>query len=485
MEMRRFIDNTRKLGGLGLVVLFLLAASCTQVLAQPGRAYIVKDGRMFIIMDKQIKEPSLDSFIIQYDLHDLALKEFIKKGFKDSIQGQGWKIVEDNDAGFVISKPLFGLDNINNPGNKINFTQNDQSISSMFPAVHNTVTYGYNLFKNKSSFAINDSLVRFYLRGNTNARKVMLAGSFNGWVPDALAMIKTDSGWITTVKLGPGKYWYKFIVDGNWITDNDNRLAENDGLGNMNSVFYKTNVLFSLNGYTNAKRVYLSGSFNNWNPDELLMSKTSTGWNLPLYLAEGTHTYKFVADGNWIEDPGNKKRLPNEFNDFNSVIQIGKPYLFFLDGYPDAKQVVLSGSFNNWRQDELYMNKTAKGWELPYTLGPGNYEYTFIIDGRGIAKPDKTGSGNLFFIIEPNHTFRLKGFKDAKKVFLSGDFNNWSPNTFTMKKEDDDWILTVHLSPGKHLYKFVVDGKWIIDPANKLWEQNEEETGNSVIWVDP
>jgi hypothetical protein len=52
-----------------------------------------------------------------------------------------------------------------------------------------------------------------------------------------------------------------------------------------------------------------------------------------------------------------------------------------------------------------------------------------------------------------------------------------------MKKEENEWILPVHLAPGKHLYKFVVDGKWIIDPSNDLWEQNENNTGNSVLWL--
>ena len=56
----------------------------------------------------------------------------------------------------------------------------------------------------------------------------MLAGTFNNWMPEALAMKKTDSGWIALVNLEPGKHWYKFIIDGNWDIDNDNLLKEND-----------------------------------------------------------------------------------------------------------------------------------------------------------------------------------------------------------------------------------------------------------------
>ena len=51
-----------------------------------------------------------------------------------------------------------------------------------------------------------------------------------------------------------------------------------------------------------------------------------------------------------------------------------------------------------------------------------------------------------------------------------------------MKPSGNDWVISVHLSVGKHLYKFVVDGNWIKDPANSLWEENDQNTGNSIIW---
>lgn len=201
--------------------------------------------------------------------------------------------------------------------------------------------------------------------------------------------------------------------------------------------------------------------------------------------------YKFVADGNWITDPKNESRLPDGHKGYNSVIQIGKPYLFKLHGYTNAKQVTLMGSFNNWRGNELYMIRTTAGWKLSYILGPGNYEYRFIVDGKQITDPenpmktsDLKNEGNSFLVIDPNYTFSLKGFNNAKNIFLAGDFNNWNPYTLPMKHEDNIWSANVNLTPGKHLYKFIVDGKWIIDPANKLWEQNEYGTGNSVLWIE-
>jgi len=68
--------------------------------------------------------------------------------------------------------------------------------------------------------------------------------------------------------------------------------------------------VFKLNGYLDARRPFLVGSFNNWRPSELQMAKTANGWELSLYLANGTHTYKFVEDGKWIADPGNPNGFP-------------------------------------------------------------------------------------------------------------------------------------------------------------------------------
>jgi hypothetical protein len=487
MEMRQRIKQAVNCGWRSccFTLLLLFAVGFYAVAQDPLKMCTVSDGRMQIVLSKHLPEKELDNFIAQFDLGHLALKRFIKTGFEDSIVKHGWEIRMNSPVGFMITKPLLGAD-INDPAGRITFTD-ETSPRDSFRTVSSPALFGYNRLRNKA-FTITDSIVRFFLRNNKEARRVMLAGSFNEWNPDDLPMIKTDSGWIASVKLTPGKYWYKFIVDGNWTVDTDNRTNENDGQGNTNSVFYFTNTVFRLKGYGDAKKVFLAGSFNGWNSKELAMTKTGEGWELPLYLANGTHTYRFVVDKDWVTDPVNPIRLPNEFQHFNSVISIGKPYLFKLEGYTNAKEVVLSGSFNGWRDNELFMARTATGWEIPYVLGSGNYEYKFIVDSKSIAdpaspssRPDKNSS---YLVLDPNYTFRLKGFENAKKIFLAGDFNGWDANSLAMKKENGVWVFRVHLSPGKHLYKFVVDGEWILDPGNKLWEQNEHNTGNSVLWIE-
>ena len=126
---------------------------------------------------------------------------------------------------------------------------------------------------------------------------------------------------------------------------------------------------------------------------------------------------------------------------------------------------------------------------MEYTLGPGNHEYRVIVDGKEIKDAasrvtiNNESSKNSIVVLNANYTFRLKGFSNSKKIYLAGDFNDWNPSNLEMIREGNEWIARVHLSPGKHLYKFVVDGKWIIDPDNTSWEQNEFGTGNSVLWI--
>lgn len=479
MEMRRssvFLNGTR----LCCTLVLLLYVQCLQAQV-PVSSYSIKNGRMFIAVGKNMTQPSLDSFITKYELEDLNLQDFIKTGAPDSLKKLGWKVDISNSEIFVISKPLFSADNISDPADKIIFTNKENTVPSS-PNAGDQGHFGFNRFKNKTDFTLADSVVTFYLRGNTNANAVNLTGSFNNWEKDAIKMTKTDSGWISHVKLPPGKHLYKFIIDGNWTIDKDNLNKENDGMGNDNSVYFKPNHIFKLNGYTNARKVIVAGSFNGWNEKELLMQRTETGWKAPVYLSEGTYTYRFIADKNWFIDPANPDKLPNEFNDYNSVIRSGIPHVFRLSGFVNADKVELAGNFNNWKDNELFMIKTATGWELPYTLGPGNYEYRFKIDGKIYKPEDKTE--NFFLVIEPNFIFRLKGFENAKTVYISGDLNNWSHNSFKMKREGDEWIFSAHLNAGKHRYKFIVDGKWILDPGNKLWEQNEHKTGNSILWID-
>jgi 1,4-alpha-glucan branching enzyme len=304
-------------------------------------------------------------------------------------------------------------------------------------------------------------------------------------------MKAADSGWTADLNLQPGRYAYKYIVDGKWINDPSNNLKEDDRAGGYNSIVYCPNNIFRLKGYTNARRVVVTGNFFNWNQHGLAMQKTDEGWALPIWFRDGTYAYKFIVDNQWMTDLANPVQHKDKAGNDNSFISIGEPYLFKLVGHADAGKVFLAGNFNGWNEAELLMDKTGKGWQLPYVLPAGNYEYKFIADGTWMTDPENpfsTGSGktvNSFIALKANHLFELADQNDAKSVIVTGSFNNWSTRGYRMVKQGGKWIFPLFLKPGKHLYKFIVDGKWIIDPANDLYEPNEVGTDNSVLWIKP
>jgi 1,4-alpha-glucan branching enzyme len=141
--------------------------------------------------------------------------------------------------------------------------------------------------------------------------KVYLSGSFNNWSTQQIPLKSCDSGWVANLKLKPGKYSYKYILDGRWIQDPFNKLTEDDTYGGYNSVLYCYNYLFRLTGYPKAKKVILAGSFNNWNEEELKMTHINGSWLLQMYLRQGTHSYKYIVDNVWVKDPSNQLNRPD------------------------------------------------------------------------------------------------------------------------------------------------------------------------------
>jgi CubicO group peptidase (beta-lactamase class C family) len=76
----------------------------------------------------------------------------------------------------------------------------------------------------------------FRLKGYPDASIVALAGSFNNWHQTQTLFVRQGDEWVCRIDLPPGKSTYKFVIDGDWITDPGNLRTENDGNGNINSV---------------------------------------------------------------------------------------------------------------------------------------------------------------------------------------------------------------------------------------------------------
>jgi 1,4-alpha-glucan branching enzyme len=78
--------------------------------------------------------------------------------------------------------------------------------------------------------------VEFSLR-RPEAAVVTLAGTFNGWDPKRTPLRKDGEGtWTTSLKLAPGRYEYRFVVDGEWLSDPATQEQVPNEFGSTNSV---------------------------------------------------------------------------------------------------------------------------------------------------------------------------------------------------------------------------------------------------------
>ena len=69
-----------------------------------------------------------------------------------------------------------------------------------------------------------------------NAARVQLAGDFNDWVLDGSDMNPVGRVWKKVLKLHPGRYRYRYVVDGVWQSDPLNPAVEPNPYGGHNSI---------------------------------------------------------------------------------------------------------------------------------------------------------------------------------------------------------------------------------------------------------
>lgn len=138
--------------------------------------------------------------------------------------------------------------------------------------------------------------------------------------------------------------------------------------------------------------------------------------------------------------------------------------------------------------DKVFMQKPDGRQAIISLAALTEADQTYIAEHRGDAmKPPEV---DPFADIKPRAvepsedgtavTFTYSN-PDAKEVKLAGDFNKFSGELM----ESDGagtWTKSVDLTPGKHEYKFIVDGNWIFDPNNDA-RQKTTKHENSVIDV--
>ena len=105
MEMKHAIGYIQKI--LRSVICIALFLFCSYTSAGQVKSYVVKDGKMYIQLGRDLNESTLDSFLVQFNVTDIGIKQFFTKNIADSILKSGWTIELNNEIGFIISKKVW------------------------------------------------------------------------------------------------------------------------------------------------------------------------------------------------------------------------------------------------------------------------------------------------------------------------------------------------------------------------------------------
>jgi chromosome partitioning protein len=104
-----------------------------------------------------------------------------------------------------------------------------------------------------------------------------------------------------------------------------------------------------------------------------------------------------------------------------------------------------------------------------------NKELVEQLINKPTAAPQNTPLGVCFTLQD----------KMAVEVNISGDFNNWTPETTPLIKLEQKgvWYTFLPLNKGKYNYQYVIDGKYQTDPANPEMEISPFGVKQSVVEV--
>ena len=106
----------------------------------------------------------------------------------------------------------------------------------------------------------------------------------------------------------------------------------------------------------------------------------------------------------------------------------------------------------------------------------------FTLHGKQYSLPVIVQSGATS---QQLHTFVYRPQGNVSKVIVSGSFNNWNKEKDQLldARGTGEYELSVPLEPGTYIYKFLVDGKEILDPTNQEKTPTGFDGFNSVLRI--
>lgn len=343
------------------------------------------------------------------------------------------------------------------------------------------------------------------------AESVLVAGEFSNWQP--LTMSEYQKGlWQIQLKLKPGSYQLRFLVDGkdrlseymetviNESEETFNKihveivkeaLIDNNVTDSNRDIMHATNVNdltitdakdvnydseiehtraahhdddevtdVNIQWKGSGDSVMVSGEFSNWSG--ISLSKTQFDiWSVKLRLKFGEYLMLFFVDGEIVLSEDMEKIYSEQDEDTYNVLKVKKNA-----SYDEEKS-----KFHAKPSDR----KLENSLEISYDENQAD-NLTSLCD----HDDDDTDANNDACENEIAWT----GF--ANNVCIIGDFSNWTPISLS-NQGGDDWRVTLKLSEGPHLIKFIVDEKFtlsemmekVIGPDQEVYNLVHAGTNNS------
>ena len=202
----------------------------------PNTICRVENGNIYFKIDLRWNKIQRKELTRLFDLDSVLLAGVYSGKTEITVRDAHWVAVKLNEHQVELSKTIKAMPVRPAAAHDV-FMVDDRWIKAAAgEAERESVDYGINRFTRVSAFRYHNGLARFFLPGHKEAKRVFLSGSFNSWSTEQTPVQACDSGWVVTLKLRPGKYSYKYILDGKWSEDPFNKLREDDTYGGNNSV---------------------------------------------------------------------------------------------------------------------------------------------------------------------------------------------------------------------------------------------------------
>ena len=242
-------------------------------------------------------------------------------------------------------------------------------------------------------------------------------------------MNKSGNTFTCTYELAAGTHEYKFVVDGNWISDPSNPILTGS---DHNSYVVVSGGSVSGPTTSNTVRIHFQNTLG-W--ETVCASAWTTGAADP-------------AMGSWSW-PGQVLPLDDDGNYLLEVtpnLASGQSLGFLFHDFDKNQTVDLSVDY------ATVSKGNAELWVKPTTVNEED-KYFCTTSTTSTASPRVEGS---------KVTFTYTG--TASSVSVAGSFNSW--NMAKMTKSGSTFTYSTTLAAGIYEYKLIVDNKWITDPSN-------------------